>query len=51
MSSATIAVVFAILVMLYYVVKETKDPLDGLTITPVEIEVPTFGHLFKRFAF
>ena len=37
--------------MLYYVLKETKDPLDGLTITPVEIEVPTFGHLFKRFAF
>ena len=32
-------------------VKETKDPLDGLTITPVEMEVPTFGHLFKRFAF
>ena len=51
MSSATIAAVFAILVMLYYVVKETKDPLDGLTITPVEMEVPTFGHLFKRFAF
>ncbi len=51
MSSATIAAVFAILVMLYYVLKETKDPLDGLTITPVEMEVPTFGHLFKRFAF
>ena len=50
MSSATIAAVFAILVMLYYVVKETKDPLDSLTITPVEMEVPTFGHLFKRFA-
>ena len=51
MSSATIAAIFAILVMLYYVVKETKDPLDALTITPVEIEVPTFGQLFKRFAF
>ena len=51
MSSATIAAVFAILVMLYYAYQETKDPLDALTISPVEMEVPTFGHLFKRFAF
>ncbi len=31
--------------------KKQKIPLDALTITPVDMEVPTFGHLFKRFAF
>ena len=47
---AMVAAVFAILVMLYYVVKETKDPLDAWRLRRRNGSA-TFGHLFKRFAF